>query len=411
MKSLLPVRRLRAYSILFLGCTSLTAPAFAGPLSEAEALARAAALPETKALDTATGDAAKAEAQAVRRFENPELHVGRERVSGSLGTETELTAEVTQPLGINGATGRLRAAAQAEAQAVDADITRRKAVRAAEVRKAYAECGAATERFTIFTEQDGRLREVERIISLRARVGDAAGYDLRRVRLEARSVAAHKALADGEVRAACATLSRLTGEPDARPNEPLFALLQPARPALETANARSDLEAQRYRVTAAEAQADAARRQRIPDLAVGAGYKRISEGGLSASGPTISLGIKLPIFSGSAASRAAEAKKRAAQAELALSSANIAAERDAAFARADAAYEAAMLAQSSADDASRIADIADAAYQGGETDITDLIDGYRAGAEARTTAIDIAERALKARADYLLAQEEEEGEE
>ena len=364
------------------------------------------ALPETTALDTATGDAAKAEAQAVQRFENPELHVGRERVSGSLGTETELTAEVTQPLGINGATGRLRAAAQAEAQAVDADITRRKAVRTAEVRKAYAECGAATERFTILAEQDARLREVERIISLRARVGDAAGYDLRRVRLEARSVTAQKALADGEMRATCATLSRLTGEPDARPSEPLFALLQPARPSLETANDRSDLEAKRYRVTAAEARADAARRQRIPDVAVGAGYKRISEGGLSASGPTISLGIKLPIFSGSAASRAAEAKKRAAQAELALSSTTIAAERDAAFARADAAYEAAMLAQSSAEDASRIADIADAAYQGGETDITDLIDGYRAGAEARTTAIDIAERALKARADHLLAQEE-----
>ena len=262
-------------------------------------MARAAALPETMALDTATGDAAKAQAQAVRRFENPELHVGRERVSGSLGTETELTAEVTQPLGINGATGRLRASAQAEAQAVDADITRRKAVRAAEVRKAYAECGAATERFTILTEQDGRLREVERIISLRARVGDAAGYDLRRVRLEARSITAQKTLANGEVRAACATLSRLTGEPDARPSEPLFALLQPARPALETANDRSDLKAQRYRVTAAEAQADAARRQRIPDLAVGAGYKRISEGGQSASGPTILLGIKLPIFSGS----------------------------------------------------------------------------------------------------------------
>ena len=406
MKSLLPVRRPRAYSIFILACTALTTPAFAGPLSEAEALARATVLPETTALDTATGDAAKAEAQAVRRFENPEFHIGRERVSGSLGTETELTAEVTQPLGINGATGRLRAAAQAEAQAVDADITRRKAVRAAEVRKAYAECGAATERFTILTEQDARLREVERIISLRARVGDAAGYDLRRVRLEARSITAQKTLADGEVRAACATLSRLTGEPDARPIESLFALLQPARPALETANDRSDLEAQRYRVTAAEAQADAARRQRIPDLAVGAGYKRISEGGLSASGPSISLGIKLPIFSGSAASRAAEAKKRAAQAELALSSATIAAERDAAFARADAAYEAAMLAQNSADDASRITDIADAAYQGGETDIIDLIDGYRAGAEARTTAIDIAERALKARAEHLLAQEE-----
>jgi outer membrane protein, heavy metal efflux system len=409
MKSLYPVRRPRTFYALFFACTALTATAaHAGPLSEAEALARATALPETAALDAATGDSAKADAQAVRRFENPELHVSRERVSGSLGTETEWSAEVVQPLGINGANGRLRAAAEAEAQAVDADIARRKAVRLAEVRKAYAECGAAGERAAILAEQNERLREIERIILLRERAGDAAGYDLRRVQLEARSVAAQKALADGEVRAACATLSRLTGEANARAADALFALLRPTRPALEAGTGRSDLEAQRYRVTAAEAQADAARRQRLPDLAVGAGYKRLSEGGASASGPTVSLGIKLPIFSGNGASRAADARKRAAEAELALSSTAIAAERDAAFARAEAAYDAAQIAGRSADDARRIADIADAAYQGGETDITDLIDGYRAGAEALTNAIDLAERALKARADHLLAQEGEE---
>lgn len=409
MKSLPIVRRLRTKSLLFLACTALTVqPAYAGPLSETEALARATALPETAALDIATGDAARADAQAVRRFENPELHIARERVSGSLGTETEWTAEVTQPLGINGANGRLRAAAAAEVQAVDADISRRKALRLAEVRKSYAECGAAAERVTILAEQDRRLREVERIISLRAKVGDAAGYDLRRVRLEARGVAAQKTLADGELRAACATLSRLTGETDARATEPLFALLRPARPMLEKGSARSDLEAQRYRVTAAQAQADAARRQRLPDLAIGAGYKRLSDGGLSASGATVSLGIRLPIFSGSGASRAAESRKRAAEAELALSTATIAADRDAAFARAEAAYDAALIAARTAEDARRIADIADAAYQGGETDVTDLIDGYRAGAEARTNAIDLAERALKARADHLLAQEGDE---
>ena len=407
MKSLLPVRRARTFPVLFFACIALTVQvANAGPLSEAEALARAAALPDTAALDTATGDAARADAQAVRRFENPELHVARERVSGSLGTETEWSAEVTQPLGINGANGRLRAAAEAEAQAVGADITRRKAMRIAEVRKAYAECGAASERVAILTEQDGRLREVERIIALRTRAGDAAGYDLRRVRLEARGVAAQKVLAGGEVRAACATLSRLTGETDARATEPLITLLRPTRPALETGSGRSDLEAQRYRVTAAEAQADAARRQRLPDLAVGAGYKRRSEGGLSASGPTVSLGIRLPIFNGSGVSRAAQARKRAAEAELALSTASVSADRYAALARAEAAYDAAQIAGRTADDARRIADIADAAYQGGETEITDLIDGYRAGAEARTNAIDLAERALKARVDHLLAQEE-----
>jgi outer membrane protein, heavy metal efflux system len=402
MKSLFPVRHLRTYSLFCLAGTALAIPAaYAAPLSETEAIARAAALPNATALESATREAARADAQAVRRFDNPEFHFSRERVSGALGTETEWTAEVTQPLGINGANGRLRLAAEAEAQAVDADIKRRKAVMRSEVRKAYAECGGAIERAAILSEQDARLREIERVISLRAGAGDAAGYDLRRVRLEARGITAQKLLADGEVRAACSTLSLLTGEADARTGEPLFSLLRPSRPALEAAMGRSDLEAQRYRVTSAKAQADSARRQRLPDLAVGAGYKRISEGGLTASGPTVSLGIRLPIFSGSAAARAAEA-------ELALSSATIAVERDAAFTRADAAYDAARLAQNSAEDARRIADIAVAAYQGGETDITDLIDGYRAGAEARINAIDLAERALKARADHLLAQEGEE---
>lgn len=410
MKSLFPARHGRAFPALLLASTLLPAHiAHAGPMTEAEALARAAALPDTAALDTATSDVAYADAQAVRRFDNPELHLGRERVSGALGAETEWTAEVTQPLGIHGANGRLRAAAAAEAQAVDADIIRRKAMRLAQVRKAYAECGAAAERAAVIGQQAQRLAEVERIIGLRAGAGDAAGYDLRRVRLEAASTSAAKALAEGEVRAACAALTRLTGEADARASEPLVALLQPVLPALTRESGRSDLTAQRYRVNAAEAQAEAARRQRLPDLAVGAGYKRISEGGLSASGPVLALGVKLPIFNGGgAAARAAEARKRAAAAELALSSAAVAAERNAAFARAEAAYDAAQIAARSADDAARITEIADAAYQGGETDITDLIDGYRAGAEARIAAIDHAERALKARADHLLAHEGDE---
>jgi outer membrane protein, heavy metal efflux system len=408
MKSMILVRCLRTIYVLFFACTALTGQlAYAGPLSEAEALVRVVVLPETTTFDTATSDVAKAEAQVVRRFENPELTVAREYVSGALGAETEWTAGVTQSLGLNGANGRLRAAAEAEAQAVNAELKRRKAFRLADVRKAYAECGAASERVTIHTEQDKRLRKVEQIIGLRGRDGDAAGYDLRRVRLEARSIAAQKALADGEVRAACATLSRLTGEADARVKELLFTVLKPMRLTVETGSDRSDLEAQRYRVAAAEAQADAARRQRLPDLAVGAGYKQRSDGGLSSRGPTISLGIRLPIFSGGSASRAAEARKRAVESELALSAVAVAADRDAALARAEAAYEAAQIAARTAEDARRISDIADASYQGGETDITDLIDGYRAGAEAQINAIDLAERALKARADHILAQEGE----
>jgi len=401
-------RHAHRHLIFLLGCAVVAPSAvYAGPLTEAEALSRAVALPETNAFDQATQEAADAEATAIRRFENPELHLARERVSGPLGSETEWGAELTQPLGINGASGRLRAAARAESLAITADISRRKATRIADVRKAYAQCGAAAEKAAAQKELDDRLAAIERIIGLRARAGDAAGYDLRRVRLEARMIAAERILADGEVVASCATLSRLTGEAEARTGERLSLLLQPSRPLLDGQN-RSDLEAQRHRVAAAEASAEAARRQRLPDLAIGAGYKRIEEGGTAADGPTLSIGLKLPLFgNGGAKARAAEARKRAAEAELALSTATVLAERDAAFARAEAAYDAALIAERSAEDATRVADISEAAYQGGETGITELIDGYRASAEARIAAIELAERALVARADHLLAQEGE----
>jgi hypothetical protein len=47
--------------------------------------------------------------------------------------------------------------------------------------------------------------------------------------------------------------------------------------------------------------------------------------------------------------------------------------------------------------------ISEAAYQGGETGITELVDGIRAGSEARLGAIDHAERARLARIQLDLA--------
>lgn len=376
--------------------------ALAGSLSEAEAIARALARPEAQALDAAEQREAEAKALAVPRFDNPELTASRERVSGASGTETEWQLGVTQTIGLNGARASARRAAQAEAQAVGADIARRREQRIAEVRRAYAECRAAEERQTVLAEHAGRLRRVERSISLRQRAGDASGYDLRRIRVESRSIEARQALANGELQASCTSLARLTGEPDARASGPL--LPEPSAAGAATPN-RADIAARMHRAEAAEAAASAARRRQIPDVALGAGYKRIEEAGASASGPALSLGVRLPIFSsGAAERRAAEARAQAVQAELALARANVAAERTAAAMRAEAAREAAEIALRTAEDARRIAEIADAAYQGGEMGITELVDGYRASSEAQLAAIDHAERARIARIQFDLAQ-------
>ena len=201
---------------------------------------------------------------------------------------------MTQPIGINGATDGFARRLRRKRRRLMPTLPGAKRSGSPTCARPMQNAVRQASALAILTEQDARLREVERIIGLRAGAGDAAGYDLRRVRLEARSVTAQKALGDGEVRAACATAIRglpgnLMPAPASR-SSPCSGLHGPR---CNAATGRSDLAAQRYRVTSAEAQADAARRQRLPDLAVGAGYKRVSEGGLSASGPTISLGTQV----------------------------------------------------------------------------------------------------------------------
>lgn len=384
---------------LALACGS--APALAGPLSEDEAVRRALAVPAATARDEAQQAEAQANAEAVRRFDNPELTTSRDRTSGTLGSETEWHVGVSQPIELSGARGSTRAAAAAEAQAVDQDITRRRERRITDTRIAWAQCSAAQDRLTVLSDHAAKLDRIERAIDHRTKAGDAAGYDLRRVRIEVRSVEAKKAVAAGEVAAACAPLSALTGEPDARASGSI-SLRDPN--VTDGSLDRPDLDARRHRLTAADKQAEAARRRQLPEVRLGLGYKRIEEGGASAGGATVSLGVRLPLFgNGGAERRAAEARRDALDAELALAQADAEAEVRAAGARADAAFDAAFIATRGAEDALRITQTAEAAYQGGEIGITELIDGYRASSEARLLAIDMTERAAIAAAEYQFA--------
>lgn len=206
------------------------APAPAAPITEAESIDRALAQPEFTALGEANREEAQARIVGIRRFDNPEASVSREQVSGSGRSETEWQAGVTQPIDLSGRRSALRAAARAEAGAVDSDTARRRQERSAEVRRAFAGCAAATEKVRVSIAFVGRLHEAERIVTARTRAGDTAGYDLRRLRVEARTAEAQGQLAAGEVAAECAALSRLSGEPDARAAEPIAAIALRATP-------------------------------------------------------------------------------------------------------------------------------------------------------------------------------------
>ncbi len=378
----------------------------AQPLTETEAIERALAQPELAALGDANRDEAEARVSGIRRFENPEVTLSRESVSGDGASEIEWHVGVVQPIDISGRRPRLRAAGRAEVGAVEAETARRRQVRVGEVRRAYAACATAVERVRVTKSFVERLGEAERIVTARANAGDAAVYDLRRLRVEARVAEAETAHQDGELRASCATLAALTGEAEARPTASLLFLAANTAPPNAVA-VRQDLVARERRLAAAGEQVRAAERARLPDLAVGVGVKQIEGDGGSAIGPTVSIGMRVPLFdNGGPAVAEARARLRGQEAELALARREIAATTAGTEARANAALEALDRVQQAAEDARRLGPIAEAAYQGGEGNVVELVDAYRAARDAELAIIEQMERVVTTRIDLNLARGE-----
>lgn len=390
-------------SILSAALFSGVAAWAAEPLTEAGAIERALSQAEFTQLGEAEVDEAEARASGIRRFDNPEASVSREQVPGAGRSETEWQVGIVQPIDVSGRRSSLRAAARAEAGAVEAAVARRRQERIAAVRRAYAGCAGAQEKAGLAERYTARLREAERIVTVRTRAGDTAGYDLRRLRVEAREAEAQERLAMGEVAAECAALAQLTRTPEARPTAKLAVLLTRSRATGDPA--RPDLLARERRLDAAAARVTAARRARVPEIGVGVGYKLVDSDQGSASGPAISIGASIPIFNnGGAAIAEAQARVRVLEAEFALARQDVAASVAAARARAEAALDAAEAAEQARDDAARLGSIAEAAYQGGEGGVVELVDAYRTARDAEISIVELTERAVRATIDLDLAE-------
>ncbi|MBA4793639.1 MAG: TolC family protein [Phenylobacterium sp.] len=400
----LPAARLRGLSLILLtACPAATAAAQTAPvrLTEAQAIERALRDPDFSAGAAARIDAARAEARSITRFDNPSVSARRGEISGPAQDEVETEIGLVQPFDLAGRRSALRAAAGAEANAVEAEMTRKAQERRAEVRRAYAGCAVATETAALKRTLVSRLAAAERIVAARAGAGDTAVYDLRRVRVEGRSAAAEADLAEGEAASACTALESLTRTPGARPEGPP---VPPAAAAVASA-LRSDLAAREQRLEAADFAVRAAERSRIPELEVGLGWRRLEVAGLEANGPQISVGATIPLFDrGSASVAAARARQKAEAAELALARRRIEAETAAAQARSDAVARALASSRSARDDAARLGQIAETAYEAGETGVTELVDAYRAAHDAELSTLELTGRAIQAAIELELAQ-------
>jgi len=342
---------------------------------------------------------------------NPTASLETENIAGSgnyRGTRSaETTASIAFPVELGGK--RSARIAVADSQATRAEIDQ--AIAAAELRlrvtQAYSEAVAAEERLQIAQNQVQLANAGLNAAITRVRAGVAS--PLERQRADVQRVNATLA-ADAAGRSAATArenLARLIGRPVAGTLDiawfrrvGAYGPLQP-----EGADRSLTLAASAADTETAAAQVRLASSQRVPDVTLSAGARRLAATNDTAA--VLSVSVPLPLFNnGNAAlsqARAerdrAEALQRAAVRETAQAIATARLEADNAVAAARAATGPALLA---AEEAARIARIG---YREGKFGQLDLIDAERALAATRAAAIDAlaAYHDARARLDRLTA--------
>jgi cobalt-zinc-cadmium efflux system outer membrane protein len=385
--------------------TSLPASGF----SEADAVARGLALAPFR--DVEQGDIARSRVReaAERRWSNPVVAYSRE----DAGDTTEHLASVSQELTLSGRRG-LRAAAAGRRTAAAEDRSRRSLQeRAADIRTAYYSVLAAQERITAARTWVERLREAERAAARREAAGDVSTYDHRRVARELYRAETTESRERAALEEAWSVLApKIELAPAADGSWPLLTgtlLPDSDLPSLEVAleglDRRGDLGAIENEIRAAGLYGEAAGRGWIPPVTIGAGPKFVDSDGASDSGFVVTASVPLPVFNRDQAEQMrAVADVRAARGRAALLRAEAEAQLRGAWRNAGQLEAAARELAARTEAASpALIRAAEAAYQGGEIGVLEILDAYRTGFEDRLQRIELEVEARRARIAVDLA--------
>lgn len=350
---------------------------------------------------------------------NPTINIEAENVAGTgpySGTQSmEATTSLQLPIELGGK--RSARVAVADAQRDRAGIER--AIAQADLRfavtRAYAEAAASERRLVNAREQFRIANEGLRAADVRVRAGRASPLEVQRADVTRINAAAALERSERSAEVARFTLSQRIGQTILAPLDGSWfnsvdSRYGPLRPpdaagTLSLAAANADL-------ATATAQMRLARAQRVPDLTLGAGARRLEETNDTAA--VFSLSVPLPFFnSGKAALEQAGAEQLRAEAQKRVTAQDVA--QAIAEAQADAANAATSAATATgpaleaAEEAARIARIG---YREGKFSQLDLLDAERVLSETRATAIDalLAYHNAQAQLERLTARAPDQGE-
>lgn len=349
------------------------------------------------ALEAASADIRAAEAgrRVAGLRPNPTVTVEAENVAGSgqyRGTQSlEATTSLTLPLELGGKRSARIAVADARTDRATIEAAIAQADLRLNVIRAYAEAASAERRLMTARDQTRIAGDALRAAQVRVQAGRASPIEAERANVARVNADAALTREERAVEVARFTLSRIVGQPIAGPLDTDWfarvpATYGPLRPidsagTLMMAAAEADF-------AIADAGVRLARSQRVPDLTLGAGARRLEQTNDTAA--VFSLSIPLPLFNnGGAALSQATAERQGADARRRLTALDV--NQAIARAQADAANAATNAAAatgpalSAAEEAARIARIG---YREGKFGQLDLLDAERTLAQTREAAID-----------------------
>lgn len=379
----------------------------AQPLTEAEALRLGLARTEVSALERSTRDAAQADVAATGLWANPTLAYSRERMRGTPGSVDE-SWQISQTFDLSGRRDLRREAAERRADAAVATSIVRRADFVAEIRRRFHEVLLGQQTVLAMETWAQRFARIETIVGKLAQVGEASGYDQRRLIRERQGVQARLTTERAMLARNRERLTALLGNTGSREEVVAGTLLPGPVPGLETALAsldqRPDLQLHARRAEAADLEGRAASRGWVPDVTLGVGPKRSDNGIVRDNGTVFTVSIPLPVFDRQqAGERRAAAEAINARAEFGLARSRAEGDLRGLHRQTEQLTQAAAEYRTNAVATSpELLRIAEAAYQGGESTLLELLDAYRGALEAETTALGLEWKAREARIDYDL---------
>lgn len=361
---------------------------------------------EAARLIAAEADAESAEAAGLGLWPNPSVDWQRESLGAGTGPSggTQDNFVLTVPLVVSGRTFLEAQARDLHQEAAELRSSHRRALLIHDATLRFRRAAAAHQRVETVRASLSVLKELYGVVAAREKAGEASGYDLLRIGLEAAVIESEVTDAEVFERAARAEAAALLG------GDVELSLEGTAQPAhgevtdtLEVA--RADVKALELDIKSADAAVRAAARGFIPELTVTGGAQAFRLGlDQSSWGYVVGVSLPLPLFQrGQDKAEQARARKSLNERRHALRVREVRLRLDAAV--AELAARAQQMKRHQTQVVKRAAElrkVARASYQGGAADLLVLVDAERAWREAQLQAAELDLQLLRAQLDIAL---------